>query len=109
MPHNDPNTLLLGEMRGQLRELVHTVNNLSVKFDSLSRDVIGLGLLAGEITDMKVRMSAVLERVDSLEGSESRRAGATSVISVIMKSPTLGWLVGAAVTAWAILTRKVHL
>lgn len=77
--------LLLGEIRGQLRELIHTSNNTSLKLDALA------------------------SRVAALEASDNRRQGASGLMAMIMKSPALGWLVGAVVSAWAILTGKVHL
>lgn len=49
------------------------------------------------------------DRIDALERDRDKRDGATTIVSNIMKSPTLGWLVGAAISAWAILTGKVHL
>lgn len=101
-PPADPNGMILGEMRGQLREMVHSVNNLSTKFDSLSREVIGLGALASDIGELKAKVAA-------LEAEKNQRDGATGVIGIILKSPTLGWLVGAGVSAWALLTGKVHL
>lgn len=93
--------MILGELRGQMREVIHSVNNLSVKVDGLSREVIGLGSLAGEMADMKARIAI-------LEIGNNRRAGAESIAVTIMRSPTLGWLVGAAITAWAILTGRVN-
>lgn len=77
--------LLLGEIRGQLRELIHTANNTGMKLDALAT------------------------RVAALEASDNRRQGASGLMTMIMKSPAMGWLVGAAVSAWAILTGKVHL
>lgn len=85
MTDPDINTaMILGEIRGQLRELIHGTNTNSAKLDALDR------------------------RVGKLESGEARREGATGALSAIMKSPTLGWLVGAAISAWAILTGKVH-
>ena len=70
--------LILGEMRGQLREVVHGLNNLSGKFDGLSREVIGLGPLAGDIVDLKAR-------VLKLEDERSRRAGAVGLVEWIIR------------------------
>lgn len=77
--------LILGEIRGQLRELIHTGNNTSAKVDGLA------------------------VRVAALEGAENRREGANGLVHTIMKSPVIGWMVGAAISAWAILTGKVHI
>jgi hypothetical protein len=81
----DDTMLILGEIRGQLRELIHTGNNTSSKVDAL-------GI-----------------RVAALEGEKDRREGASGVLTTILKSPLIGWLTGAAISAWAILTGKVHL
>lgn len=54
--------MILGEMRGQLRELVHGQNNLSAKVDGLSREVITLTALAADMADMKLRLKVLEER-----------------------------------------------
>lgn len=101
-PPPDPNGMILGEMRGQLREMVHSVNNLSTKFDALTREVIGLGSMAADIGALKAK-------VEALEADKNQREGATGMIGFVLKSPAIGWLVGAAISAWAVLTGKVHL
>ncbi len=51
-----------------------------------------------------------LERdVDGLKADKDQRDGATGMVRTILKSPAIGWLVGAAITAWAILTGRVHI
>ena len=86
MPPSDDQSIAfkLGEISGQLRELIHTSANTSSKIDA-----IGL-------------------RVAALEAEQNRRQGATGLLGVILKSPALGWLVGAAISAWAVLTGRVH-
>lgn len=108
MPPHDSNTMILGELRGQTRELVHSVNNLSTKFDALSREVIGLGALASDVGELKALVSGQAKRIEELEAERNRHDGARGFVNIILKSPALGWLVGAAITAWAILTGKVH-
>lgn len=63
--------MILGEMRGQLRELVHSQNNLSAKFDGLSREVITLTALATDIADMKLRLKVLEERGQQQRGAAS--------------------------------------
>lgn len=114
------NDMILGEIRGQQREMVHVMNNLSQKMDALSREVIGLGPLAADVAEVKVRIGtlereaaaaaevAALEvKVNALETERNRREGASGLLLAILRSPALGWLTGAAITAWAILTGKV--
>jgi len=76
--------LLLGEIRGQMRELIHSTNTTGMKIDALAA------------------------RVSALEAEHNRRQGASNVLQTFLRSPALGWFVGAAVSAWAILTGKVH-
>jgi len=76
--------LVLGEIRGQLRELMHSTANVSQKLDALAL------------------------RVAALEVEQAQRKGASDFLQLLLKSPALGWVVGAAVTAWAVLTGKVH-
>ncbi len=83
---SDPNTLLiLGEIRGQLRELIHTGNNNSAKIDALSI------------------------RIGDLEADKSRRDGAHGVLNTLARSPTLGWIAGAVATFWAYVTGRLQL
>ncbi len=100
-PTLNENSLILGEVRGQMRELVHTLNTLSAKLDGLTREVVGLGPLASDITDLKARIAA-------LEAANNRSEGARTLGVVLIKSPVLGWLVGVAATAWALLTGRIH-
>lgn len=108
-PSHDSNTMILGELRGQTRELVHSVNNLSTKFDALTREVIGLSALAADMGEIKAKLAAQEAKIEALEAEKNRTDGAKGFAALLLKSPALGWLVGAAVSAWAILTGKVHL
>ena len=84
------NDMVIGEMRGQLRELVHSVNNISGKFDGLTREVIALGPLAADIQQLK-------QDVQDLKNAHNKESGAYSIIKVILNSPViLTLLMGAA-------------
>jgi hypothetical protein len=87
--------MILGELRGQVRELVHSVNNLSTKFDGLTREVIALGPLAVQIAEIKAK-------VEKLESINLQQTGARNLTVLLLKSPIIGWLVAAAlfVAAW---------
>lgn len=51
--------MILGELRGQMREMIHSVNNLGVKVDGLYREVRTLTILATDVADLKVRLKEV--------------------------------------------------
>lgn len=89
--------IILGELRGQVRELVHSVNNISGKMDALTREVIALGPLAADLAELKGRVYVI-------ETTLSRQAGATGIITAILKSPAVGWVIGAAGMVWMLLT-----
>ena len=73
------NAMILGEMRGQLRELVHSQNNLSAKFDGLSREVITLTALATDMVDMKLRLK-------TLEEKGQQQTGAANLIGWVLRN-----------------------
>ena len=108
-PAHDSNTMILGELRGQTRELVHSVNNLSTKFDALTREVIGLSSLAADIGELKATVAGQAKRIEELEAEKNRTDGAKGIIATLLNSKALGWLVGAAVSAWFVLTGRVHI
>lgn len=87
MPDMDEtgSAFLLGQISGQLRELIHSVNTVSAKQDALAL------------------------RVAQLEAANSRREGATGVLAAVARSPAVAWLVSGVVTLWAILTGRIHL
>ncbi len=99
---NEPpfsNDMVIGEMRGQLRELVHSVNNQSMKIDALAREVISLGPLASDLTDIKARLM-------KLEESGNQQTGAAGVLKLILNSPLAYWIVGVAAFIWLTLTGR---
>jgi Tfp pilus assembly protein PilN len=71
--------MILGEMRGQLRELVHGQNNLSAKVDGLSREVITLTALAADMADLKMRLKVIEER-------NSQQRGAVNLVEWLVKN-----------------------
>lgn len=95
--------MILGEMRGQLREVVHSLNNFTQKFDALTREVVGLVILGNEVTSLNSNVATLKIAVAELQLERSHREGAVGVVETILKSPLLGWLVGLAITGIAIL------
>ena len=80
------------------------------KLDAIREDIgeIKTRLSVIEHDSLGVQVAALREDVDELKMAEAERKGAGGIVTMIKRSPTLGWLVGAAITAWAILTGKVH-
>lgn len=87
--------MILGELRGQVRELVHSVNNLSGKFDGLTREVIALGPLAVQIAEIKAD-------VQKLKEAHLKQDGAKNLVVWFLQSPLFAWVAAAAViiSAW---------
>ena len=87
---NSTHAMILGEMRGQLREVVHGLNNLSGKFDGLSREVIGLGVLAKDVIELKAKqeqdVKSLQTQIDSLKSERDQRIGAVNFIAWVFKN-----------------------
>lgn len=93
------NDLILGELRGQVRELVHGVNNLSAKFDGLTREVVALGPLAADISEIKQRLA-------KLEENDNRTTGGLETLKLILTSPIVLSIMMLAAVVWATLSGK---
>lgn len=76
MPDDQSMTLAVGRMEGQLREIVHTVNNLAQKFEDLMRSVDQSAHLPGLVAENKSSVAALEIRVTALEAAENQRKGA---------------------------------
>lgn len=107
MPERAPETnqstdFLLGQITAQLREMIHSQNNTNAAVNGLEAS------LGKRIDTTNNELKSLAARVQALEAANERREGASSIVTAILKSPAIGWLVGAAITAWALLTGKVH-
>lgn len=99
---NQDNTALalaIGKVEGQLRELIHTSNNNSQKLDTLNDTV----LKAADLPEQVRKLSA---RVEVLETERHQRTGAFNILGTVAKSPAIGWLTGAAITIYVLLTGR---
>lgn len=89
-PEEATHAMILGEMRGQLREVVHGLNNLSGKFDGLTREVIGLGVLAKEVIELKTQQEQdrklFQDQLNALKSERDHRAGAANLINWVFKN-----------------------
>lgn len=72
-------TLAVGRMEGQLREVVHTVNNLAQKFEDVARAVDKTSHIPGAVAESKAAIAALEVRVTALEASENQRKGAVKL------------------------------
>lgn len=93
MPEDQSLPLMIGEMRGQLRELNHNVNNLAQKFEDLMRTVDRTAHLPGTLEETKADLAALAVRVTALEALENQRKGAITLGAAIMKA--MPWLIPA--------------
>lgn len=84
MTEHENSLVLLGEIKGQLRELIHIGNNNAQA------------------------LLALTARVSSLEQHEHRREGASSVFQAVVRSPAVGWLAAGAGALWALLTGRLN-
>lgn len=93
--------LILGEIRGQLREVVHSQNNMNMKIDGLTREVVGFAAIAEDVGELKAD-------VRQLKDHDHRRQGAEGTLAVIIKSPLIQWLATVALGIWVFVTTKGH-
>lgn len=93
----DANTsMILGEVRGQLREIIHNMNNQAQKNDAVSAQL-------AKLEGMPARLDAIDQRLLALETDKHRRDGAVGFGTWVLKSNVVGWLAAIGIAAWAYL------
>jgi hypothetical protein len=89
--------VMMGEMRGQLGELIKLQTEHGKKIDALIEQAAIHADLPAKIADLE-------RRVKALEAASDRRAGAMGLGEMLLKSPAVGWAVGALTAVWAFIT-----
>lgn len=85
--------LALGELKGQLRELIHASNNTATKVDGIAERVFAWGDLPGAVAKLE-------KRIDALEAERDRQAGALSVGAAILNSKAFGGVIVVLIAAY---------
>ena len=98
--HIDTTGMMLGEIKGQMRELIHNSNNMAQKLDALTERVIGA-------KDLPEKLEKLEARVTALETDKNKRDGAMGFGGWLLHSPLLAWLATGAVALWALLKGKL--
>lgn len=97
--------IILGELRGQTKELIHSVNNLHSKVDGMSKEVMAVTFLATEISDLKIRTAQIDSRLAVQEALNNHSAGMKDAITTLVKSPVFAWLFILAAAAYAVIKK----
>src|SRR3546814_9592311 len=92
-------SMTLGELKGQMREIVHQLNNMSSKMEAISHEISKNSGIPEEAEKMKLRVAA-------LEEKERKREEAMGIGVWIMQSPLIGCLDGAGIAVWALFGRR---
>lgn len=100
---SDPGTAFqLGKIEGQLRELIHTLNNQVMKGDAMAGKITKLEGLPDDIAEIKTALTKMDVRLNALETDKHRRDGAGALGTWLLRTPLLAWVAGVAVAGWAV-------
>ena len=92
-------TLAVGEMRGQLREMIHQQGGMAQKIDFLTEKAL--------LAPTAVQIEALAKRVDALEATNDRNDGAKGVFAAILQSRFAAWAAAAVAVAYAAIKGDV--
>lgn len=84
----------VGEISGQLRELIHNMNNMSMKLDGMN-DRLLTSPTHADIEKMDAKIAALAARLDLLEATRDRNDGAKGVWAALMQSRFAAWVAAA--------------
>lgn len=98
---SDIHTLAIkvGEISGQLRELIHKQNNMEQKLDGL----VDRGFRSATTEDI----DRLAKRIDALEAKNDRDDGARGVFAAILQSRFAAWAAAAVAVAYAAIKGDV--
>lgn len=83
----------VGEISGQLRELIHQQNNMAQKLEGLTTKMFE--------TPARSDFEKLEKRVEALEAEHHRNTGAKGVVLGFLKSPIAAWIAAAIAAAYA--------
>lgn len=95
--------LMLGELRGQMKELIHSVNNSAHLINGLTDKVNKSEGLPDAIKALDLKIAAHDVRLTALEVSENRRAGAITVTGWIIKTVPFASIGAGMFAAWKVM------
>ncbi len=82
----------VGEISGQLREVVHSVNNMAQKVDGMSERML--------TSPTQADFQSLAARVALLEAEKNRTDGAKGVFAAVMRSPMAAWAAAIVAGIW---------
>jgi hypothetical protein len=83
----------VGEISGQLRELIHQQNNMAMKLDGLTERML--------TSPTRSDFEKLEQRVEALEAERHRNDGVRGFVLGLMRSPVAAWLAAAIAFAYA--------
>lgn len=89
--------LMLGELRGQVRELVHTVNNTAQLINGITDRVNASQGLPDAIKALELKIAAHEVRLTAIEATENQRKGAITLGAVLIRC--IPWMAGGVTFA----------
>ncbi len=101
--------IAFGEMRGQVKELVHAMNAKADRDAKFADAITKLEQLPSDISDIKTRISGVEARLVTMETANTTREAERSLLYMLLKSPALGWIVGALTLIGLEVTNRLNL
>lgn len=78
--------MMVGEMRGQMREVVHTMNNISTKIDAVGREVVAMGPMGQMVAELKAEIAATKAEVALLKQDKAERTGASNLVNWVFRN-----------------------
>lgn len=118
MTELDSASMIIGELKGQFSALEKYIHD---RFhDQQQQAQVQYGYLETILRELKSLREAdrqtsieshdeLEQRIAALEAVNTKRDGLLGGLDWFLKSPVVGWIVGAGTAAWALVTGRLHL
>lgn len=104
-------TMAVGELKGQMRELIHLSNNNAQKIDGVAELVFKAQGIPQSITELQAEIDTVKTdlggRISALEAERNRNDGAKGVFAAILQSRFAAWVAAAIGGAYIAIDKGV--
>lgn len=105
--------MVIGEVRGQLREMITQANSNAHKLDIVVEKMAAMSTLPQDVAVLRAHneheFHEIKARLDTIETDKDKRDGAMTAFGRVINSPAFAWVATGAAGLYLFVSGHVHL